>query len=138
MNDMTTNNPIPSISSRLVIKNIPENFSDDQLIELIKKNFEIRIKNITIIKLEHKYSKNNKLCYLTTDNLDTRREIIQFFNGFELIDPKGFKQKLSIVDCLYQNILKTQKDKILNTIDQSKILFNNQNQNLFYNSRPFH
>lgn len=120
MNDISTNNPIPSISSRLVIKNIPENFSDDQIIELIKKNFENKSRDITIIKLEHKYSKNNKLCYLTTDNLDSRQEIIQFFNGFELIDPKGLKQRLSIIDCLYQNKIKNQKDKIENTIEQSK------------------
>ncbi len=120
---MNSNNVIPQISSRLVIKNIPENFSDDQLTELIKKNFENRTKDINILKLEHKYSKNNKLCYLTTDNLDTRREVIQFFNGFELIDPKGFKQKLTIIDCLYQNKAKNQKDKIENTIDQSNNLF---------------
>jgi RNA recognition motif-containing protein len=122
MNDMNSNNQIPSISSRLVIKNIPQNFSDTQIKELITKNFENKIKDITSIKLEHKYSKNNKLCYLTTDNLETRRDIIEFFNGFELIDPKGLKQKLSIIDCLYQNKTKSQKDKIENTIEQSKNL----------------
>lgn len=119
---MNNTNVIPQISSRLVIKNIPEKFPDDQLTELIKKNFENRIKDINILKLDHKYSKNNKLCFLTTDNLDTRRDAIQFFNGFELIDPKGFKQKLTIIDCLNQNKQKNQKDKIENTIEQRKIL----------------
>lgn len=119
MNDINTNKIQTSISSRLVIKNIPENFPDNHLLELINKNFENKIKDINIIKLEHEYSKNNKLCYLTTDNLNTRREVIQYFNGFKVIDPKGFKQKLSIVDCLFQNKSKAQPDKIENTIEQS-------------------
>ena len=33
------------ISSRLVIKNIPESLSDNKLIEILKKNFEGHIKN---------------------------------------------------------------------------------------------
>ena len=46
------------ISSRLVIKNIPDNLSDTKLIEIIKKNFEEHVKNdILICKLEKKQDK---------------------------------------------------------------------------------
>jgi hypothetical protein len=132
MNDINTNNNsnisrIENVLSRLVIKNIPENFSNEQLNELITKNFENKIKDVNIVKLEHKYhSKNNKICFLTAENLETRKQIFSFFSGFEMVDPKGFKQKLTVVDCLYQNPnqnkVKVVKDVIENTIEQSNII----------------
>ena len=82
------------ISSRLVIKNIPESLSDNKLIEILKKNFEGHIKNdILICKLVKKYSmkKRNKMCYITIDNLETRNKVYDFFSSFELVDPRGFK-----------------------------------------------
>jgi hypothetical protein len=112
---------ILNTNSRLAIKNIPENFSNQQILDLLTKNFENMLKNIDIIKLEHKYNlKNNKICFLTAENLDIRKKVIDFFSVFELVDPKGFKQKLIVVDCLYQNKFKSNKDSIENTIDKSK------------------
>ena len=108
------------ISSRLVIKNIPHNLSDTKLIEIIKKNFEDHVKNdILICKLEKKYSMKgrNKLCYITVDNLETRNKVYEFFSTFELIDPRGIKQKLTVNDAIYQSKTKPIDDPICNTID---------------------
>ena len=108
------------ISSRLVIKNIPESLSDNKLIEILKKNFERHIKNdILICKLVKKYSmkKRNKICYITVDNLETRNKVYEFFSSFELVDPRGFKQKLTINDAIYQFRQKGIDDPLNNTID---------------------
>ena len=108
------------IPSRLVIKNIPHSLSDNQIKDILKKNFEDRIKDdILICKLEKKYSlkKRNKICFITVDNLKTRNEVYEFFSTFELIDPKGIKQKLTVNDCLYQSKIKAENDPIENTID---------------------
>ena len=108
------------ISSRLVIKNIPESLSDNKLIEILKKNFEGHIKNdILICKLVKKYSmkKRNKICYITVDNLETRNKVYEFFSSFELVDPRGFKQKLTINDAIYQFRQKGIDDPLNNTID---------------------
>ena len=37
--------------------------------------------------------KRNKICYITVDNLETRNKVYEFFSSFELVDPRGFKQK---------------------------------------------
>ena len=111
---------IKDIPSRLVIKNIPHSLSDNQIKDILKKNFENRIKDdILICKLEKKYSlkKRNKICFITVDNLKTRNEVYEFFSTFELIDPKGIKQKLTVNDCLYQSKIKAENDPIENTID---------------------
>ena len=111
---------IKDIPSRLVIKNIPHSLSDNQIKDILKKNFEDRIKDdILICKLEKKYSlkKRNKICFITVDNLKTRNDIFEFFSTFELIDPKGIKQKLTVNDCLYQSKIKAENDPIENTID---------------------
>ena len=108
------------ISSRLVIKNIPDNLSDTKLIEIIKKNFEDHVKkDILICKLEKKYSMKgrNKICYITVDNLETRNKVYEFFSTFELVDPRGIKQKLSVNDAIYQSRTKSIDDPICNTID---------------------
>ena len=108
------------ISSRLVIKNIPDNLSDTKLIEIIKKNFEEHVKNdILICKLEKKYSMKgrNKICFITVDNLKTRNDIFEFFSTFELVDPRGIKQKLTVNDAIYQSRTKPIDDPICNTID---------------------
>ena len=111
---------IKDIPSRLVIKNIPHSLSDNQIKDILKKNFEEHIKDdILICKLEKKYSlkKRNKICFITVDNLKTRNDIFEFFSTFELIDPKGIKQKLAVNDCLYQSKVKPENDPIGNTID---------------------
>ena len=108
------------ISSRLVIKNIPDNLSDTKLIEIIKKNFEEHVKNdILICKLEKKYSMKgrNKICFITVDNLETRNKVYEFFSTFELVDPRGIKQKLAVNDAIYQSRTKPIDDPICNTID---------------------
>lgn len=90
--------------------------------EILNKNFEDKIKDISIEKLEHKYNlKNNKLCFLTVENFELRKKVISFFSTFEMVDPRGFKQKLSVMDCLYQNKPKALKDSAEGTINQSKI-----------------
>jgi hypothetical protein len=111
-------NPNFAIASRLVIKNIPENFSDENMISLLNKNFGNKVSNVTIFKLVHKYgSKNSKLCYLTSENLEVRKQVIDFFQNYTLINPKGFKIKLVVVDCLFQHKPKPTKDNIENTIN---------------------
>lgn len=127
---MTENNPqqsnLPSnVSCRLTLKNIPENFSNEQLLDLLDKKFESKLKDIIITNLEHKYnSKNNKICFVTAENIEMRKKVFNFFASFEMIDPRGFKQKINIVDCLYQNPPKDNiiKDSIEGTIENSKIL----------------
>ena len=109
-------------SFKLVIKNIPENFSDNQLQELLNKNFENKIRDIHIIKTVHKYTKNNKIFFITIESFDTRKQILDFFSTFELVDPKGLKTKLAILDCLYQTKLKENNDINDNTINDSKII----------------
>jgi hypothetical protein len=110
--------------SRLILKNIPENFSDDQLLDILKKNFENKLSEINIMKLEHKYNtKNNKICLVTCANLETRKNVVSFFQSFELVDPKGFKQKLSVIDSLYQNPTIKKEDKISNSISNCILLF---------------
>ena len=108
------------IPSRLVIKNIPNNLNDEQIINIFKKNFgEHIIDKILVFKLLKKYSlkKRNKICFLTVDNFETRQNIIDFLDTFELVDPKGIKQKLTVNDCLLQNKIKGNEDKIENTIE---------------------
>ena len=108
------------ISSRLVIKNIPESLSDTKIIEILKKNFEEQIKNdILIYKQEKKYSmkKRNKICYITVNNLEIRNKVYEFFSTFELVDPRGIKQKLTVNDAIYQSRQKGIDDPINNTID---------------------
>ena len=108
------------IPSRLVIKNIPNNLNDEQIINIFKKNFgEHIIDKILVFKLLKKYSlkKRNKICFLTVDNFETRQNIIDFLDTFELVDPKGIKQKLTVNDCLLQNKIKGNEDQIENTIE---------------------
>jgi hypothetical protein len=123
MNDLNQNfiNSTPINSYRLEIKNIPENLSNEQLTDILNKNFENKLKDISIIKLEHKYNlKNNKICFLTVDNFELRKKLINFFSTIEIVDPKGFKQKLIVVDCLFQNKGKSNKDSVEGSINQSK------------------
>jgi hypothetical protein len=108
------------IPSRLVIKNIPNNLNDEEIMDVLKKNFgEHIIDKILVFKLLKKYSlkKRNKICFLTVDNFETRQNIIDFLDTFELVDPKGIKQKLTVNDCLLQNKIKGNEDQIENTIE---------------------
>ncbi len=110
--------PAFNISSRIVLKNIPENFSDEQLKELLNKNFEGKLKDVIINKLEHKYnSKNNKICFVTAENFEIRKKIFAFFSSFEMVDPRGFKQKVNVADCLHQTKAKNLEEKITNTLE---------------------
>ena len=61
--------------------------------------------------------KRNKICYITVDNLETRNKVYEFFSSFELVDPRGFKQKLTINDAIYQFRQKGIDDPLNNTID---------------------
>ena len=111
---------VPKISSRLVLKNIPCSLSDNQILEIFKKNFDENIGETALIfKLEKKYAtKNrNKICFFTANNLETRAKIFDFFSTFDLVDPNGIKQKLTVNDCLLQNKIKGEKDTIENTIE---------------------
>lgn len=105
---------------RLVIKNIPKTLPDSHVKDILSKNFGSNIFDVVISKSLHK-SKNNKICYVSVDSIERRKEIINFFSTFELVDPKGFKQKLNVVDCLYQEDYTNKLDPIENTIDQSKL-----------------
>jgi hypothetical protein len=104
---------------RLVVKNIPENLSDNQINDLFNKNFEGKFKDLNICCSVHKYSKNSKFCFLTVDSFDVRKKVMDFFSTFEIIDPKGIKIKLIVLDCLYQNRIKENKDNMINSIGDS-------------------
>lgn len=122
-NNATANelNHLLKIPSRLVIKNIPSSLSDEKILEIFKKNFEENeIQNNTIIiKLEKKYSlkKRNKICMITVENFNVRQKVIDFINTFELIDPKGIKQKLTVNDCLLQRKYKDEKDPVEGSLE---------------------
>jgi len=111
-------NPILTEAYRLIIKNIPEKISNEILIETLKKNFENKIFDICINKLKHKYNnyKNKKICLISTDCLNTRKKVIDFFSTNEFVDPKGGKHKFTVVDNLYQMPIVKTNDKIENTI----------------------
>jgi hypothetical protein len=108
-----------NINFRLVISNIPKNFSDNQLIDLLNKNFANSLNDIFIIKLGHKYSKNNKICFVSTTSFDVRKNLMEFFATFELVDPKGYKTKLTVLDCIQQVKGPHVNDPVENTIDTS-------------------
>ena len=114
-------NSLLKIPCRLVIKNIPVSLSDDNIKDIFKKNFdEKEIKNdMIVIKLEKKYSlkDRNKICLITVDNFETRQKVIDFIGKFELIDPRGIKQKLTINDCLLQKQYKEEEDSVMGTIE---------------------
>ncbi len=110
---------------RLIIKNIPDKISNDNIMEILKKNFEDVIFDISINKLKHKFNnmKNKKICFLSTNSLNIRKKIIDFFYNYEFIDPKGLKFKFTVVDSLYQPPMIKSNDKAENTIYNSKICF---------------
>jgi len=124
-NSQQPNNPTEVY--RLIIKNIPDKISNDNIMEVLKKNFENMIFDISINKLKHKYNsmKNKKICFLSTDSLNIRKKIIDFFLNFEFIDPKGLKHKFTIIDSLYQPATLKSQDKANNTIDTSELIIIN-------------
>jgi hypothetical protein len=109
---------------RLMIKNIPDKISNDTIMDILKKNFEDVIFDISINKLKHKYNnmKNKKTCFLSTNSLNIRKKIIDFFYNYEFIDPKGLKFKFTVVDSLYQPPMVKSNDKAENTIYTSKLI----------------
>ena len=111
------------IPCRLVIKNIPVFLSDDDIKDIFKKKFDGKDEvkdDMIVIKLEKKYSmkSRNKICLLTVDNFETRQKIIDFISKFELIDPKGIKQKLTVNDCLLQKQYRDEKDSVMGTLEE--------------------
>ena len=110
------------IPFRLILKNIPCNLSNEKLEEIFSKNFSEEIENETlIVNLDKKYSmkKRSKICFVTTKNFSIRNKIYEFFSSFELVDPNGIKQKLTVNDCIIQENgkIKDVVDPIQNTIE---------------------
>lgn len=123
MNDSFKNKDQVDFTPRLVLKNIPENLSDEAIKEILNKNFEGKFKDLRICNLEHKYySKNNKICFVTIDNLETRQKFISFFRKFDIVDPRGLKQKIIVVDALFQNKSKDIEDTITSSFENRKIM----------------
>ena len=46
------------------------------------------------------------------------QKIIDFISKFELIDPKGIKQKLTVNDCLLQKQYKDEKDPVMGSLEE--------------------
>ena len=67
--------------------------------------------------------KNKKICFLSTNNYNIRKKIIDFFVSYEFIDPKGLKQKFTIIDSLHQPTIINTIDKVENTIFSSNHFF---------------
>lgn len=109
------------IPSRLVIKNIPGDLSDEKIIEIFQKNFDENDikKDMIVIKLQKKYSLKgrNKICFITVNNFEVRQKLIKFISEFELVSQKGVKQKLTVNDCLFQRNYKIEQDPVNNTLD---------------------
>jgi hypothetical protein len=113
----------PQITPRIGLKNIPENIADEQFLDILNKNFEGKLRDICINKLEHKYyNRNNKICFLTADSLETREKLISFFSKFEIIDPRGLKQKIQLFDGLFQTKTRDQDDNIGKTLETCIII----------------
>ncbi len=111
-------------SIRMMIKYIPGFLSDTQILEILNKHFENLLFDVHIsYSSKHADTKNKtKICILTVKSMESRLKIYEFFYDFEVIDPKGFKQKFSVVDCLYQKISSSKNkpfDPIENTIKDS-------------------
>lgn len=124
MNESTPQPNTPLEVYRLIIKNIPDKISNDSIMDILKKNFEDVIFDISINKLKHKYNnmKNKKFCFVSTNTLNIRKKIIDFFHNYEFVDPKGLKYKFSVVDSLFQPPMIKSNDKAHNTIYTSNIL----------------
>ena len=109
------------IPSRLVIKNIPGDLSDEKIIEIFQKNFDENDikKDMIVIKLQKKYSLKgrNKICFITVNNFEVRQKLIKFISEFELVSQKGVKQKLTVNDCLFQRNYKIEQDPVNHTLD---------------------
>jgi hypothetical protein len=125
MNESTQRANILLEVYRLIIKNIPDKISNESIMDILNKNFEDVIFDISINKLKHKYNnmKNKKYCILSTNSLNIRKKIIDFFYNYEFIDPKGLKYKFMVVDCLYQPPMIKINDKAENTIYTSNNFF---------------
>ena len=109
--------------SKLFIKNIPDGFADDKLTELLKKQFENLILKIRFYKHEHKFkNKLNKVSYIIIKNSpETKEKLFEFFSTFELVDQRGIKHKLKLVEALvpYEVNSVNVTDKVNNSISNS-------------------
>ena len=110
--------------SKLFIKNIPNNIQDDKFLDILKKNFENTISSATIYKHQHKFNpKNSKICYFTVNSLEAKTKIYEFFSTFDMIDHRGLKHKLKIVDSIYTKPNMKMQDPVNNTITNSNFIF---------------
>lgn len=108
------------IPSRLVIKNIPSDLDDEEIKQIFLKKFKQDLKEeMMVVKLQKKYNpkKRNKILFMTVENFEVRQKVIEFIASFELVDPKGLKQKMTINDCLLQRKAKDIEDPIQNTLE---------------------
>jgi hypothetical protein len=111
-------------SIRMIIKNIPGFINDSQIYEILNKNLENHIfdVNISYSSNQNDTKSKSKICLFTVKTLESRLKVYEFFYDFEVIDPKGFKQKFNVVDCLYQKLSSSKgknTDPIENTIKDS-------------------
>ena len=110
--------------SKLFIKNIPNNIQDDKFLEILNKNFENLISSATIYKHQHKFNpKNSKICFFTINSMEAKIKIYEFFSTFDMIDHRGLKHKLKIVDSIYMKPNMKMEDPVNNTISKSNIIF---------------
>lgn len=121
-NNFQMDDPRFQVPIKLIIKNIPSNLSDAQIEDIFKKNFANEIEGeCLIVKLDKKYTlkRRSKVCFVTAKTFQIRDKIYEFFSTFELIDPNGIKQKLSVNDCIVQENLyvNNSKDPIENSIE---------------------
>lgn len=103
---------------KLYIKNIPDGFPDDKFLEILKKQFETSLTNLTLYKHSHKFkNKLNKICFLKVPSPEVKKKVCEFFSTFELIDQRGIKHKLKVVDSLLPSqSYPSSIDKLENTI----------------------
>lgn len=113
---------------RLVIKNIPGFITDKQFFEILQKNLYKIVHEPTLVNASYQPDAKSKakICLVTVFDPESRLKVYEFFVDFELIDQKGLKHKLTIVDCLNQRFSKQKSEDVLNgTIMNSISIFTN-------------
>ena len=106
---------------KLFVRNIPDNFPGEKFLEILKKQIDGSFSNFNIYKFKHRFFlKVNKICFFTVSNQEIRNKIYDFFQNFELIDPKGIKHKLKVEDSIYKRSNnKISQDSLTNTMKMS-------------------
>lgn len=116
-----------SESVRMILKNIPGNISENQLFEILSKNLENLIYDISIINTTHQADSRfkTKISLFTVKSLEARLKVYEFFHDFEIIDPRGYKHKMIVIDSLHQKLTSSKSknfDSIESTINDSNII----------------